>query len=71
MSKVVVFDQCGCKFIYKDGKLHCEDGPAIVHVDGAQWWYLEGVQLTEEEFKQRLELMRLAQFNKMIEKALK
>ena len=34
-----------------DGKLHREDGPAIEHSDGSKEWWVNGVQFTEEEFK--------------------
>ncbi len=27
---------------WKEGKLHREDGPAIIHSDGSQVWYKEG-----------------------------
>jgi len=27
---------------YQDGKLHCEDGPAIVFADGCKGWFQNG-----------------------------
>ena len=32
-------------------ELHRLDGPAIEYVDGYKEWYVEGEQMTEEEFK--------------------
>jgi hypothetical protein len=38
---------------YLNGKLHRTDGPAIEHSDGDKEWYLNGIELTEEEFNER------------------
>ena len=35
---------------YKDGVLHRTDGPAVEFEDISEWW-VEGVQYSEEEFK--------------------
>jgi hypothetical protein len=35
---------------YKDGKVHREDGPAVIETDGYQYWYLNGREYTKEEF---------------------
>ena len=32
----------GNKYWYKDGKLHREDGPAVIFKNGDQQWYKEG-----------------------------
>jgi len=32
----------GNKYWYKEGKLHSEDGPAIIYPDGRKYWYKEG-----------------------------
>ena len=32
------------------GRLHREDGPAVVYPDGAEEWWLEGTELTEQNF---------------------
>ena len=37
-------------------KLHCTTGPAIENPDGTFEWWVEGKQLTEEEFKKVLKL---------------
>lgn len=36
---------------YQNGKLHRTDGPAVEDSDGSKEWYLEGKELTEQEFK--------------------
>ena len=37
-----------------NGILHREDGPAIEGATGGKSWYLNGVELTETEFKNRM-----------------
>ena len=37
-------DVSGNNWWYKDGKLHCEDGPAIKYVNGSEFWFLDGKQ---------------------------
>lgn len=32
----------GTKEWYRDGELHCEDGPAVIHSDGYEGWYQYG-----------------------------
>jgi hypothetical protein len=44
----------GTKLWYLNGKLHREDGPAIEYLNGYKEWYLEGEQLTEEEYNRRM-----------------
>jgi hypothetical protein len=38
------------KVWYINGKYHREDGPAIEYTDGSKEWYINGEELTEEEF---------------------
>ena len=40
----------GIKYWYQNGQLHRVDGPAIEYSDGSKKWYIEGNELTEEEF---------------------
>lgn len=40
---------------YQEDLLHNEDNPAIEWDDGSYAFYLNGIQLTEEEFNQWLE----------------
>ena len=44
----------GSKEWYKEGKLHREDGPAIEFVDGTKKYWLNGVELSESNFKSKL-----------------
>lgn len=57
----------GTKAWYQHGKLHREDGPAVQILSGLPWWkneqhkdniecqwFLNGIELTEEEFNQWL-----------------
>ena len=46
----VTVEDDGTKCWYLDGKRHREDGPAIEYADGDKSWFLNGVELTEEEF---------------------
>ena len=42
----------------KDGQFHCEHGPAFVLSNGYKAWYLDGVQLTQEEWENILKCPR-------------
>lgn len=33
----------GTLCVMKDGKFHCEDGPAVMHEDGTHCWYINGL----------------------------
>lgn len=44
----------GTKLWYLNGKRHREDGPAIERGNGEKYWYLNGKELTEQEFKDRM-----------------
>jgi hypothetical protein len=37
----------------KDGKLHNADGPALIHPDGKEEYYLNGFQYSKDEYKKR------------------
>lgn len=37
----------------KDGKLHNAEGPALIHPDGKEEYYLNGIFLTKDDFKKR------------------
>lgn len=47
----------GDKFWYQNDKLHRTDGPAIVGSNGYMEWYINGVELTEAEFNQRVKAL--------------
>ena len=41
-EKEIRFYSTGNKYLFLNGKLHREDGPAIEYIDGAKSWYLNG-----------------------------
>ena len=43
----------GTRYWFINDKLHREDGPAIEYANGGNYWYIEGEELTEEEFNNR------------------
>ncbi len=45
-------NSCDISF-FKNGKLHAEDGPAIIKNDGTTAWALGGEVMTEEQFEQQ------------------
>lgn len=40
-----VTDSDGTQKWYQDGKLHRDDGPAVIYPDGTQYWYQNGVEV--------------------------
>ena len=47
MKNGIVVDKYGNKFHYKDDILHNEDGPAVIYVNGALEYWIEG-ELVDE-----------------------
>ena len=45
----------GTKYWLINGKRHREDGPANEYADGSKLWYLNGEELTEEEWRAKLQ----------------
>lgn len=41
----------GTKIFMQNGKLHRLDGPAIIRKNGDKEYWIQGVKLTESEFK--------------------
>ena len=39
MNKII--DSFGVKYHTLDGKIHREDGPAVIHPDGRKYYYLD------------------------------
>lgn len=50
---------------YRENILHKEDGPAIEWADGTRAFFLNGNQLTEEEFSQWFEKKTLQRKTKL------
>ncbi len=51
--KVEVNTDGDCYWYNEKDQLHREDGPAVEYSDGPKTWWLDGVQITEEEHKKR------------------
>ena len=45
---IVEVDSNGTQFWFNNGKLHREDGPAIIFPDGTQFWYINGKRHRED-----------------------
>ena len=45
----------GNKAWYLNGERHREDGPAIEYLDGTKRWYLNDIEVTEEEHRKSVE----------------
>lgn len=58
--------QCGPAVIWANGRqewyqndiLHRDDGPAIIRDTGDRQWFLEGLEVTEEVFNERVKSIR-------------
>jgi len=48
-KSVMEINEYGTKCWFLDGKLHREDGPAVDYISGYKYWYLNGIEVTEEE----------------------
>ena len=44
-----------------NGQLHREDGPAIEYLDGNKYWFLNGVEYNEKEYKYEIRSRKLKQ----------
>jgi hypothetical protein len=44
----------GSKEWYREGKRHREDGPALEHADGTKVWALNGISLSEAEWRDKI-----------------
>ena len=49
----------GSKLWWLNEELHREDGPAIEWLDGTKEWYLNGVELSEQDFNTRMNTKEL------------
>ena len=50
----VIFADGKRRYWYQNGTLHRTDGPAIVDSDGHQRWFLNGEEVSEEDFRMRV-----------------
>ena len=44
----------GNKVWYKNCKLHREDGPACEYSNGSKFWFLNGIEYSEQEFNEKM-----------------
>lgn len=65
-----LFTKNGCvitddvrKCWYQDGKPHRMDGPASEFSDGDKYWFINGVEYTEEQYREYLLIYQLAGLN--------
>ncbi len=63
-------DPDGTQRWFKDGKLHREDGPAIIWPSGYQEWYKDGKEITDDIIKwakdRDIDLNNLSDDDKMV-----
>ena len=52
--KVRVYNDGNNMFWYRNGKAHCEHGPAKQYANGEKSWWLNGEILTEAKFNKRM-----------------
>jgi hypothetical protein len=57
----------GTKKWFLNGKLHREDGPAVEWADGSKEWYLNGVELSETEWRKRVQEVKAPCVGKVVE----
>jgi hypothetical protein len=57
----------GTKKWFLNGKLHREDGPATEYQNGTKKWYLNGVELSETEWRKRVQEVKAPCVGKVVE----
>ena len=57
----------GSKEWYLNGKLHRTDGPAVEWSDGSKYWYLNGVELSETDWRKRVQDVKAPCVGKVVE----
>ena len=50
MKNGLTVNEVGTKCWYLNDKLHRTDGPAIEHSNGNKYWYLNGINISEEQY---------------------
>ena len=53
----IEISECGTKFYFSDKEmkiLHREDGPALECANENKWWYLNGIEHSEEDFNKKM-----------------
>ena len=57
----------GTKGWWLNGKLHRTDGPAVEYVDGYKGWYLNDEELSETEWRKRVQEVKAPCVGKVVE----
>ena len=57
----------GSKEWYLNGKLHRTDGPAVEWSAGSKYWYLNGVELSETDWRKRVQDVKAPCVGKVVE----
>ena len=57
----IVVNESNSKYYLLNGYFHRIDGPAVEHISGTKFWYINGEQIkcTNESFKLLIDIMRL------------
>ena len=50
----LIIEEDGTQLHYLNDERHRVDGPAEVWADGTEWWWLNGVEMTETEHTQAI-----------------
>jgi len=57
----------GSKYWYLNGKCHRDDGPAVEYASGINRWWLNGVELSETEWRKRVQKVKAPCVGKVVE----
>jgi hypothetical protein len=58
-SKLTVYDNGDKEWRLPSGELHRENGPAVEWSNGDKWWYLNGMNYTEQDYKYKTRSIKL------------
>jgi hypothetical protein len=60
MESKLTIDKYGTKeWRLPSGELHRENGPAVEWSNGDKWWYLNGMNYTEQDYKYKTRSIKL------------
>lgn len=62
---------CGVKRWYLNGKLHRENGPAVEGSNGEKYWYLDGIELSEQRYVDEQKILSLHKENEEMKEFLR
>jgi len=67
ITYTVTVDEYGTKLWRFNDKLHCEHGPAVEYSDGTKFWYLNGKELTETDWRKQIQKTKAPCVGKIVE----